>query len=339
MMKNLLSLALLFTSLSAYCEYQDSSEAFYQKGLEEKAARRYLVASKNFDKAIEINPNFTNAYLENGYVNLEMRKTDAAKMNFTKVTQLDPSNTTAIKELVNLYYSYHQYQDAINYAQKCKTCDNEKMIAMCYYKMEDFGNAEKKFLAVLAKDPKDAEATYTLGRTYLEMELEAKAIAYYEKAVVLDDTRSSWWFELGLLYFNANNHKNAVVAFNKASEKGYPVSNDFNENLGFSYIYSGEFEKGEKVLLSVLAKKPGAKDLIRDMAEAFYFGRQYDKSLDYCQKLMEMDEKDGKALYQAGLCFLKKGQKEKGQAMCDKAIELDPSLNKLRRKEQLNVGL
>lgn len=339
-MKNLLSLVLLFTSLSAYCEFQDSSEVFYQKGLEEKAARRYLVASKNFDKAIEINPNFTSAYLENGYVNLEMRKTDAAKMNFAKVNQLDPSNTTAIKELVNLYFSYHQYQDALNFAQKCKTCDNDKLIAMCYYKMEDFGNAEKKFLAVLAKDPKDAEATYTLGRTYLEMEQEPKAISYYQKAVALDDTRSSWAFELGLLYFNAGNHKNAVVYFNKAAEKGYPVNNDFNENLGFSYIYSGEFDKGEKVLQGVLAKKPGAKDIIRDMAEAFYFGRQYDRSLDYCQKLMEMDEKDGKALYQAGLCFLKKGQKEKGQGMCDKAIELDPSLNKLRRKEELlNVGL
>ena len=58
----------------------------------------------------------------------------------------------------------------------------------------------------------------------------------------------------------------------------------------------------------------------------------YDKSLEFCQKLMELDLKDGRALYQAGLCFQQKGDKERGAQMCDKAIELDPSLRGLKTK-------
>lgn len=338
-MKNLFTLALLCSSLPAFCNFQDSSDFYFQKGLEEKAARRYLVASRNFDKAIQFNKSYTQAYLENGYVNLEMRKTDIAKQNFTKVNELEPGNTAAIKELVDLYYSYRQFPEAIRLAEQCKACNYDRIIGLSYYKMEDYGNAEKKLLSALAKDPKDAEAAYTLGRTYLEMELEAKAITYYEKAIAADDSKYAWHMELGLIYFNAGKHKNAVIEFNKAVEKGYVANNDFNENLGFSYIYSGEYDKGEKVLAGVLAKKPGNKDILRDMAEAFYFARQYDRSLDYCQKLLEMDDKDGKALYQAGLAFIKKGDKTKGQGMCDKAIELDPSLNKLRKQQQLSAGL
>jgi len=68
---------------------------------------------------------------------------------------------------------------------------------------------------------------------------------------------------------------------------------------------------------------------------AFYDGKMYDKCLDYCQKLMEMDMKDGKALYQAGLCFQKKGEVSRGQQMCDKAIEMDPTLAGLRRKKEI----
>jgi tetratricopeptide (TPR) repeat protein len=64
----------------------------------------------------------------------------------------------------------------------------------------------------------------------------------------------------------------------------------------------------------------------------------YDKSLDFCQKLLEMDKNDGKALYQAGLCFQKKGQTDRGQQMCDKAIELDPSLASLRQKK-MSAGM
>ena len=65
----------------------------------------------------------------------------------------------------------------------------------------------------------------------------------------------------------------------------------------------------------------------------------YDKSLDYCQQLMTLDDKDGKALYQAGLCFIKKGSKEKGQNMCDAAIKMDPSLSGLRTKQDGGMGL
>lgn len=302
-------------------------------------ARRYLVASNNFDQAIQLNPSYTAAYLQNGLANKEMRRTDAAKMNFVKAYELDNNNEQAVIELVDIYFSYRQFQQAIDFAQKCKSCANkDRIIAMSYFQMEDYGKAEKTLIRVIEKNPQDAEATYTLARTYLEMGLEIKAIPYYVKALQLDETKSKWYFELGLLYYNNDNYKNAVISFNKAVENGFIRSNDFNENLGFAYIYSGNFDSGEKLLTEIITRKPGDKELIRDVAVAFYDRKMYDKCLEYCQKLMEMDMKDGKALYQAGLCFQKKGETSKGQQMCDKAIELDPSLGGLRQK-RMTMGM
>jgi len=324
----------------AFSQTTDSAAFFYQKGLEEKTAKRYLTASKNFDKAIKLNPTYTAAYVENGYANLEMRKTDAAISNFTKANELEPGNTAAINELMNLYFSYRQYNKAVEFAQKCKGCANaEKVIAISYFQQEDYGKAEKALLALVEKNPGDAETNYTLGRSYMEMEQEKKAIFYYEKAVHLDTTRSAWLHELALLYYTINDYKNAVLYFNKAAANGFQQSNDFNENLGYSYIYAGEFDKGEKILLDLMAKRPGNKDILRDIAQAYYDQKLYDKSLEFCQKLMELDPKDGKALYQAGQCFIKKGQKDRGQAMCDKAIELDPSLKNLKKQQQIGAGL
>ena len=339
-MKTPFTAILVILSAQLFSQSTDSATFFYQKGVEEKTAKRYLAASKNFDKAIKLNPKYTVAYIDNGYANLEMRKTDVAITNFTKAYELEPENNAAINELMNLYFSYRQYAKAIEFAQKCKSCANaEKVTALSYYQQEDYGKAEKALLALIAKNSTDAEINYTLGRSYLEMELEKKAIVYYEKAVSLDSTKNMWLHELGLLYYNNNNFKNAIVAFNRAAANGFPQSNDFNENLGYAYIYAGEFEKGEKILLELMAKKPGSKDILRDIAQAYYDQKLYDKSLEFCQKLIEMDVKDGKALYQAGMCFIKKGQKDKGQAMCDKAIELDPSLNNLKKQQQMGAGL
>ncbi|MFN8243499.1 MAG: tetratricopeptide repeat protein [Ferruginibacter sp.] len=335
-MKSLTTLILLILAGNAIAQSTDSASFYYKMGLDEKNAKHWLVASSCFEKAIHFNPGFTEAYLENANVNNEMRRTNEAIRDYEKVYQMDPANSTAGPALMELYFGYHQYQKALDFALACKTCANaERIAALSYYKLEDYSNAEKALLKLVRTNPGDAELLYTLGHTYMDMELEKKAITYYQKAVQLDATHDQWFFELGLLCFNNQDFKNAVINFNLAAEKGFTQSLDFQENLGFAYIYSNEFDKGEKILQSVIEKKRGSKEIMRDLAQACYDQGMYDKSLDYCQKLMELDMKDGKALYQAGLCFIKKNQVERGQQMCDRAIELDPSLAPLKQKKMI----
>jgi tetratricopeptide (TPR) repeat protein len=339
-MKSLLPLVTIFMFSTVSAQNADSSQFYYKKGLEEKTARRFLLASQDFEKSIAFNDRFSEAYLENGFASLEMHKTDDAKAAFIKVNELDPSNKDAIKQLTDLYYSYRQYPKAIEFAKKCTECYNaNRIIGISYYQQEDYPSAVKSLLLAINQNNKDAEATYTLGRTYLDMEEYKKAVPYYEKAIKLDATKNSWMYELGLLYYNNSDYKNAVNAFDAAAASGYVQSNDFNENLGYACLYSENYEKGEKLLLGIWTRKPGNKDIIRDMAEILYQKKQYDRSLSYCQKLMELDVKDGKALYQAGLCFQKKGEKDRGEKMCDKAIEMDPSLNSLRQKKEMPGGM
>ena len=340
-MKNYtLLFALVANAHTVFAQNMDSAKIYYQKGIDQKEVKHFLVAAGYFDKAIHFDSKYAAAYQENGYANLAMHKPDIAIRNFSALYELDPTSKAAIKELTDLYYSYHQYEKAIEFANKCIGCANaERVLAMSSYKKEDYAAAIKGLTNVIAKDVTDAEATYTIGRSYLDMEQYTKAVPFYTKAIELDTTKNSWMNELGLLYYNLNNFQHSKTYFLTAVEHGYVANNDFNENLGYAYIYSGEFEKGEKILLDILAKKPGNKDILRDIAEASYKQKLYDKSLDYCQQLLALNDKDGKALYQAGLCFIKKGAKEKGQNMCDTAIKIDPSLAGMRTKQDGGMGL
>jgi tetratricopeptide (TPR) repeat protein len=338
-MKNLFTLITCLSLLTTVQAQSDSAKAYFQKGMTEKTAQHYLVASQYFIKAIGFDAKYKDAYLQDAEANVQMRRTDNAKADFEKVYALDPNNQEAIKQLTELYYDYRQFQQAIDFAGKCKTCDNaERIIAMCNYEEENYEDAISGLQDVIQKDPTDAEATYTVARSYLEIEEYLKAVPYYQKAVQLDPTKNEWMYELGLLYYNNDDYKDAVVLFDKAAAAGYNQSSDYNENLGFACVYSGSFERGEKLLLNLLAKRPGNKDLLRGIADAYYSHSMYDKSLEFCQKLMTLDATDGRALYQAGMCFQKKGDKDKGQAMCDQAILLDPSLASLRQK-QMTMGL
>ena len=338
-MKNLLTTILICAYTTVFSQVADSTQFYLQKGIAEKQAKRYLVASQCFDKALKFDPRNIDALLENAAVCMEMRKTDQAKVFYLKLIELNPSHKVAISDLMSIYYNYRQFDQALEMAKKCPDCANAlRITGMSYYQNEEYTLAETALRSVLANDPADAEATYTLARTYVDMEEYIKAIPWYEKAVKMESAKPMWMYERGILLFNQSDYVNAVASFKQAAGKGYNQTLDFKENLGYASLYTGDYDEGEKLLMEIWMKKPGNKDLLRGLAEVLYQQRQFDRSLNYCQKLMELDAKDGKALYQAGMCFQKKGEKDRGQQMCDKAIEMDPSLAGLRRKKDI-VGL
>ena len=301
-MKNLLLATAILCCFDAFSQASsDSANFYFNKGELEKTARRMLLANEAFAKAIAFNPQYTEAYLANAQVLLDMRRTDKALQNFTKLHELQPANKEAIKELMELSFNYRQYDKAIAFAKKCADCpEADRITGMSFYQQEDYAQAEKFLLSAIKKNSNETKPV-----------------------------RSS------ILNHNNNDYKNAVTAFEKAAASGFEQKNDFNENMGYASLYAGDYSKGEKLLLDILKRKPNNTVLLRDMSEIFYQQKQYDKSLEYCQKLMQIDAKDGKALYQAGLCFQKKGEKDRGQQMCDKAIEMDPSLANLKRKKEM----
>jgi tetratricopeptide (TPR) repeat protein len=339
-MKTLISTIItifLYTNLIA--QTSDSAQFYFKKGMDEKVARRYLVASKYFDRSVEFNPRFTQAFLENGKVDLEMRKVDAALINFAKANQLEPGNADAIKELASLYFNNRQFQKAIEMAEKCNCLESERIIAMCNYHAEDYGKAVTGLQKVLTKSPSDVEVAYTLARSYLELEEDKNAIPYYQKAIELDTTKNVWMYELGLIFYNQDQYADALKYFIMAGNAGYQASNDYLENIGFAYLYTNDVENGMKNLSTVLSRKPNNSELLSDVAQAMYQSKHYDEALTYYQKLIELNSKDSKALYMAGMTFQKKGEKEKGQAICDKAIAMDPSLAEKRQKKGDQFGL
>jgi tetratricopeptide (TPR) repeat protein len=338
-MRNLFIVVSFMLTVSAAHAQKDSAKVYFQKGMNEANGKLYLAASLDFNKAISLDAQYKDAYVQDATVNMEMRRTDNAKADLEKAYTLDPADNETIKQLAAIYYDYHQYDQAIEFAGKCKACNGaDRIIAMSNYGEENYDEAITGLLKVIQRDPTDAAAIYAIANSYLELEEYLNAVPYYQKAVQLDPAKNEWMYELGLLYYNNDDYKDAVVLFDKAAAAGYIQSSDFNENLGFACVYSGSFARGEKILVTLLDKRPDNKDLLRGVADAYYSHSMYDKSLEFCQKLMVLDASDGKALYQAGMCFQKKGDKDKGQHMCDEAIVLDPSLASLRQK-QSTMGL
>ena len=329
----------IFIGSFSFCQNKDSAQFYFNKGIQANSAKLYAIASNNFDKAVYFNPNFTEAYIENAKTDLAMRMLAKGMENFLRANELDPKNNEVNNELATLFFNNHQFQKAIEFAEKCINCNNTpRILGMGYYNLEDYGKAEKYLKLALLQNQQDAEAAYTLGRTYLELDNFQNAVPSFQKAIDLQKN-NEWMYELGLVYYNQNDYKNALKLFEMSAINGYNKNNDYYENYGFAQIYCGDSENGMKTLQIVLEHKPNNRELLNNIAYAMYDTKKYNQALEYFTKVLEMNSKDAATLYMAGLTFQKLGEKEKGQKLCDNAISLDPSLQRFRQKNEIPFGL
>lgn len=336
-MKNILFLLFLpLFSISLYAQ-SDSADVYYQKGIQEKTVRRYMVAFNHLQKSIEFKPDNIDAQLAFGETAAELRKSDIAKTAFLKVLELKKDDPKAIENLATLYFNTRKWKEAIVYAKKMQELkigkNSNYMIGKSFYEQEDYGQMLPYLAAAAKDDPSNAEIPYLIGRSYVDMSNYKAAAPYLEQAVALDTTKPRWVYECALNFGAIPNDKMAVKYYLLAADRGYKTDNDYYQNLADSYIASGQAAEGIELLKKVLERKPADLELLYSIAEVHYKTGKYQEAIDYWDRILGYDKQNARALYMIGLSYQKKGDKAKGQQLCDKAIEMDPSLSNLKQKQ------
>lgn len=338
-MKNtLLTILSIGVFTTAFSQSADSAAVFFNKGVEEKNARRYMVAYQQLQKAVQYKPDVVEYQKEAGLVALELRKYDQARVHFEQVYKMKNDDVAALEQLAKLNFNMRRFPQAIQYAELMKQKNitgYNYILGKSYYEQEDYGQAYKYLQAAAKEEPNNAEIPYLIGRSFVDMSNYKVAVQFFEQAIAKDSTKANWIYETGLTYFAIPNAKKAIEYFELAIAKGYKTTNDVLENLSNAYIQSGQPQKGIQLMEKLLEKKPADMEILWNLAQAHYRTEKYDKAIEYWDRMLYYDKDNAKPLYMMGLCYQKKGEKEKGEAMCDKAIEKDPSLRNLKSKKEM----
>ncbi len=340
-MKTLLALFLVVLSTGALAQ-SDSAAYYLTKGNEERAARRWREAEKYYVKANQFSPDNYDLHLALAEVLFEQRRITEAYDHFAAADRLRPGDTDATGRLMELSFNLRKYDEAIRYAnafEKLKPGGNAHFImAQCYYYKEQYGETVKYSELAFKDDPKNAQIPYIAGRAFMDMNNYRRAAGCFEQALGLDSSNATWMYETGLAWYAVPDDKKALYWIEKAGQKGYKKTNDYLENLASAYLNAGQYEKGIEMLKEVLLRKPQDPELIYSIADAYYKIKKWDDAISYWDQNLALDKKNASALYMIGLCYQKKGEKLKGQELCDKAIEMDPSLKKLKEERKMPDG-
>lgn len=337
MLRLVLTAAILGASALVHAQ-TDSSAHFLQKGLEEKGKGRRMESLRQFEKAYSYNKNNKEIVSELASAYLDLRRYAQAREKFLQLEQMGDRSAGTYKQLMDLSFNGRQFDDAIKYANLLRKTDGSQQVAYyigkANYEKENLGEAIK-YLDIAAKeDPNNPEVPYLVARAYSDMQNFKQAIPYFQKAIALKPTDSRWIYEMALIYYGMNDDQNALKYMLEAGEKGYKKDNEYLQNLSVAYLNTGNAEQGIAILKDALQRRPSDMALLNMVAEAYYDAKKYTEAIEYWDQIFGMDKTNAQALYMIGMSYQKKGDKQKGQAICDRAIQMDPSLSGLKQKVQ-----
>lgn len=344
----ILSLCFLLTTTLAFSQTfvsqitvtgTDSADYFLQKGLLEKQKGRRLESLKNFEKAAKYDANNKIIVAELASAYLDLHRYNLARESFKRLVELGDISAANYKQLLTLSFQLKQHDDVLLYADKLKATDPSEKV--CYYvgrvnyDKDNYGEAIKYLNIAAKEDPDNAEIPYLIAHSYADMMNYKLSVPYFKKAIEQDPAKSYWIYELGLICYAMHNDNDALKYILEAGEKGYNKDNDYLENLGIAYLNVGKLEEGVGILNEILKRKPSDINILNMVAEAYYYKGKYKLAIEYWDKILEYDKTDASALYMIGMCYQKSGDKAKGNALCDKAIEMDPSLGGFKQKKMM----
>lgn len=211
-----------------------TAEDYFHKGQEAKDPQEKIVF---YDKAIELNPNYAEAYNYRGLAYNDKKYYEMALSDYNKAISFNPNYANPYNNRGNYYAivkkeydrALQEYNKAITLSPKDARIYSNRGFA--YDKKNDPENALRDYNKALELDPNLPNAYVNRGVLYSWKKEYDKALQDFNKAIELDPSYSFAYYGRGSLYFQKKEYDRALQDFNKVIE--------LNPSYAFAYIGRG----------------------------------------------------------------------------------------------------
>jgi len=178
----------------------DFSEAYYNLGVSYVGLGKYKEAREALEKAIEIKPDSAEAYENLGAVFSKLGMHDDAIRTLKKAIAIDAEDAQAYYNLGVNYATLKDYKAAIQALKQAIRFQPDfaaahGFLGVTYAKMKDYKMAADALKESIRLKPNDARSHYALGETYLSLKDRPSALDEYKILQKLDTTLADSLFK------------------------------------------------------------------------------------------------------------------------------------------------
>ena len=298
-----------------------------------RRAQNYAKLKKNdlaiadFNKAITIDPTFTDSYHSRGYFyQFTLQKNEKALEDYNKVIQLDNEYFPAYHNRGIIFMNNGEYEKAIK--DFSKVIDGDDLIdGEVYYlrgisnnEMNHFETAIKDFNSAISLSPKNVDAYINRGSSKYYLDQNLEAIEDFKMAIAIFPKNDLAYFNLGLAHDALSEYNNAIQAYSKSIEID-PKYVGAYINRGRSKNDLGQYQQAILDFNKALELNPKNVDAFVNRGISKSKSKQYQQAiLDY-DKAIQLDPNFGYAYSNRGEAKFYLNNKSEACADWEKSIE------------------
>ncbi|MFM6515768.1 MAG: tetratricopeptide repeat protein, partial [Microcystis panniformis] len=195
---------------------------YVNRGILYRRQQKYKLASYDYNKAIELNPNFAMAYNNRGVLYDHQQKYELALADFNKAIELNRNFAMAYYNRGGLYQDQKKYELALaDYNQAIEINPNYAEAyynrGLVYYNQQKYELALADYNQTIDINPNDAEAYNNRGGIYYYQQKYELALADFNKAIDINRNYAEAYANRGLLYAILGQTEKAKIDLQQAA--------------------------------------------------------------------------------------------------------------------------
>lgn len=199
---------------------KQTSEKLNVEGATHFAQGEVGLAMKCFDQALELYPLNIQAMYNLGLCNTKLENFKKAEMLFMRAVQINHNFLECYLNLAGIYYNQKKYNKALVYYKLGETKlkdypNNYTNIGDIYLKQRLPDHAEKVYKTAISYLPSNPGLYNDLGVALSRQSKYEQAIAAYKKCIQLDPKHSNAFFNIGILYAKLDDYPKALEYYEK----------------------------------------------------------------------------------------------------------------------------
>lgn len=272
----------------------DYWEAWKDKGKALYELKKYREALAAYDQAIQLQPNFLEAWVGRGYTLNQLQQYQEAISSFETALKIQPNISDAWKGKGDALLNSQRYEEAV--------ATYEKAVQL---------------------QPNFYEAWYNRGWAYQNLKQYQQALESYQKAVELKSDNSQAWYNLGNVQIELNKNQEALEAYEKAVRF---QPNDYQSwySQGIALLKMRRFEEAIIAYQQAVKLKPNYYQAWYNLGWAHHQLRRYEQALEAYNKVLDLQPKEYQAWYNRGNVLYNLKRYEEATAAYGEAVYVKP---------------
>ena len=306
-----LLLATLLAVLPA-CRSSARARAQVEKGNQYFAQKQFAAAESEYRQAIQINPDFADAYYRLGLLQIQQEHPTAASQSVARAVDLDPKNLDARLHLGDLQVASTQYAEAHQQAeavlqQDGKNARAHRLLGQVALHQMQYIAAENELKQAIDLDPRDPQTYEVLGLTQLLDAEYGAAEKSFQTAVDVKPDDPETYINLANFYKGQNAPDHAERILQQGIAK-LPSGVELPIALAGLYVERNRTPEAKHLLDGMEADANSYPDGRRAVANFYLDNGDAASALDRFRDLVIKNENDQAAAKKVAECYLQLGR-------------------------------